>query len=102
MGYCETATKSSEIGSSSSSSDSSDANGNSDVSSSFVTEPPLGPRPDLIDDTSDDLEEEYSEYTEEDEIRCQVVFIWSIIKDFLRTFMSKSPKCQILLDFFVI
>ena len=71
MGYCETATKSSEI-SSSSSSDSSDANGNSDVSSSFVTEPPLGPRPDLIDDTIDDLDEEYTEYTEEDEIRCQV------------------------------
>ena len=82
MGYCETATKSSEIGSSSSSSDSSDANGNSDVSSSFVTEPPLGPRPDLIDDTSDDLEEEYSEYTEEDEIRCQVVFIFGVIRYF--------------------
>ena len=70
MGYCETATKS-EVGSSSESD--SDANGNSDViSSSFVTEPPLGPRPDLIDDTIDDLDEEYTEYTEEDEIRCQV------------------------------
>ena len=29
-------------------------------------------RPDLIDDTIDELDEEYSEYTEEDEIRCQV------------------------------
>ena len=103
MGYCETATKSSEIGSSSSSSDSSDANGNSDVSSSFVTEPPLGPRPDLIDDTSDDLEEEYSEYTEEDEIRCQVVFIHGVIRYFfLQIAMVKWPekKCPVLLDFF--
>ena len=72
MGYCETATKS-ESGGSSSSASESDANGNSDViSSSFVTEPPLGPRPDLIDDSIDDLDEEYTEYTEEDEIRCQV------------------------------
>ena len=36
---------------------------------SFVTEPPLGPRPDLIEDDLDDqngIEEEY------DESRCQV------------------------------
>ena len=35
---------------------------------SFVTEPPLGPRPDLLEPL-EEIEEEYEEY---DEARCQV------------------------------
>ena len=36
---------------------------------SFVTEPPLGPRPDLIEDDQDDQDEIEEEY---DESRCEV------------------------------
>ena len=46
---------------------------------SFVTEPPLGPRPDLIED--DDQDDDQTEIDEEyDESRCQVCTIFKSTK----------------------
>ena len=66
MGFCESA-KNQFNPSSSSGNANGNANGDKS-SSSFVTEPPLGPRPDLLEPV-EETDEEFEEY---DEARCQV------------------------------
>ena len=65
MGFCEAATMESDPISPNTISN----NENKQKESSFVTEPPLGLRPDILEDLEDDSQPEYEEYDEE---RCQV------------------------------
>lgn len=66
MGFCDAARPSFDPSSTATDTDDPDK-------ASFVTEPALGPRPDLIDENANKNEEFPNEYEDYDEARCEVI-----------------------------